>query len=273
MASAAANEPASVADVIGFLTFMDDSFPDANESDEGARLRGTLGGPIYGPAKATSLPAAPVLRLRPHGGVKSPVRFRNNRHESREQTSGAGVQERESEWAALMRAAIAGDAAAYRRLLAALAPVLRSLARRGLVRTGQSEADSEDLVQETLLAIHLKRHTWDDKRPVGPWIRAIARNKLVDFLRRRGGRVDVPIDGWEEVLPAEENKPPVETRDVERYVNGLPPRQRDVVQCILREEISIRETAARLKMSEGAVRVALHRGLAVVARNYRRDMT
>ena len=180
------------------------------------------------------------------------------------------MQDRESEWAGLMRSAIAGDEAAYRRLLFALAPWLRAIARRGLARWG--DADAEDVVQETLLAIHLKRHTWDAGRPIGPWLRAITRNKLIDNLRRRGGRIDAPIDGLEDFLTAADEKPPVEPRDVEPYVNELPERQRDVVQCILTEEISIRETAVRLKISEGAVRVALHRGLAAVARRYKRDM-
>jgi RNA polymerase sigma-70 factor (ECF subfamily) len=141
-----------------------------------------------------------------------------------------------------------------------------------LSRSGASDSDSEDLVQETLLAIHLKRHTWDASRPIGPWIRAIARNKLIDHLRRRGGRTDLPIEDFEEVLPAPAESQPVETSDVAPYVAALPDRQRDVVQCILREEISIRDTAARLKISQGAVRVALHRGLATIAKSYRRDM-
>jgi RNA polymerase sigma-70 factor (ECF subfamily) len=182
------------------------------------------------------------------------------------------VHDREALWAGLMQAAIAGDEAAYRRLLNSLAPVLRATARRGLSRTRTSESDSEDLVQETLLAIHLKRHTWDAARPIGPWIRAIARNKLIDHLRRRGGRVEVPVEDFEEILPAEANTAPVETRDVEPYVGKLPTRQRDVVQCILKEDISIRETATRLKISEGAVRVALHRGLTAIAKSYKRDL-
>jgi RNA polymerase sigma-70 factor (ECF subfamily) len=83
----------------------------------------------------------------------------------------------------------------------------------------------------------------------------------------------VPIEGLEDVLPAGEERPPVKARDVQPYVDALPDRQRDVMRCILQEEISIRETAVRLKISEGAVRVALHRGLAAVARGYRRDLT
>ena len=182
------------------------------------------------------------------------------------------MHDREVEWAGLMRAANAGDDAAYRRLLRALAPWLRAVARRGLARMTSGGTDPEDVVQDTLLAIHLKRHTWDEVRPIAPWLRAIARNKMIDHLRRRGGRIDVPIEGLEEILPAQEDRPPVEARDVEPYLAALPVRQRDVVQCILREDISIRETAARLKITEGAVRVALHRGLAAVARGYKRDM-
>ena len=185
--------------------------------------------------------------------------------------AGARVKEREALWAGLMRAANAGDAAAYQQLLKGLVPALRAAARRGLARARMSDADSEDIVQETLLAIHLKRHTWDAGRPVGPWIRAIVRNKLVDNLRRRGGRTDLPIEGFEEILSADEPKPAVEVSDVEPYIGGLPHRQRLVVQAILREEISIRETAERLKTTEGAVRVALHRGLAGLAKRFKSD--
>ena len=185
--------------------------------------------------------------------------------------AGARAKEREALWAGLMRAANAGDAAAYQQLLKGLVPALRAAARRGLARARMSDADSEDIVQETLLAIHLKRHTWDAGRPIGPWIRAIVRNKLVDNLRRRGGRTDLPIEGFEEILSADEPKPAVEVSDVEPYIGGLPHRQRLVVQAILREEISIRETAERLKMTEGAVRVALHRGLAGLAKRFKSD--
>ena len=87
-----------------------------------------------------------------------------------------------------MRAANRGDAVAYARLLASLTPVLRGLARQSLSRT-RLESDFEDVVQETLLAIHLKRHTWDETRPFGPWVRAIIRHKLIDAARRRGFRV------------------------------------------------------------------------------------
>ena len=113
------------------------------------------------------------------------------------------MREREDEWTGLMRSAIAGDDAAYHRLLRAVTPVLRAAARRGLARAGQPVDQSEDIVQEILLAVHLKRHTWDSEAPFAPWLFAIARNKLIDALRRRGRRVFVNIDDFAETLAEE----------------------------------------------------------------------
>ena len=90
------------------------------------------------------------------------------------------MRETEDEWTGLMRLAISGDGAAYHRLLKAVTPVLRAGARRGLARAGQPVDQSEDVVQEILLAVHLKRHTWDANAPFAPWLFAIARNKLID---------------------------------------------------------------------------------------------
>ncbi|MGB7915625.1 MAG: sigma factor, partial [Rhodomicrobium sp.] len=87
-----------------------------------------------------------------------------------------------------MRAANAGDNQAYRRLLEALTPFLRMVVRQGFARAGLSGSEVEDVVQETLLAIHLKRQTWDAEQLFTPWVRAVARNKLIDNLRRRGNR-------------------------------------------------------------------------------------
>ena len=129
------------------------------------------------------------------------------------------MREREDEWTGLMRQALAGDAAAYHRLLKAVTPVLRAAARRGLARAGQPVDQSEDIVQDILLAVHLKRHTWDANAPFAPWLFAIARNKLIDSLRRRGRRVFVNIDDFAETLsgePAAETAPrcgPQDRRD------------------------------------------------------------
>jgi RNA polymerase sigma-70 factor (ECF subfamily) len=178
------------------------------------------------------------------------------------------VSDREREWGDLMRAANAGDATAYRRLLRGLEPALRSVARRGLGRAGFAGDEVEDIVQETLLAVHLKRDTWNANRPLLPWIHAIARHKLADALRRRGRRSHVPIDEIAEDLLADEPAPALAPDTLERCVKALPGRQRDVVRAISIEGASVREAAERLGMSEGAVRVALHRGLAALGARF-----
>ena len=178
---------------------------------------------------------------------------------------------RDSEWTDLMRAANAGDGRAYDRLLRSIAPVMRAMAQRGLARAGQPVDQCEDIVQEILLAVHLKRQTWDPAAPVGPWLFAIARNKIIDALRRRGRRVFVDIDDFIDVLPGEEPREQLPAHAVETHLVALPQRQRDVLRAIAVDSASIRETAGRLSMSEGAVRVALHRGLAALATKLRKD--
>lgn len=171
--------------------------------------------------------------------------------------------DRDRTWAEWMRTANAGDEIAYRRLLEALAPLLRQVVRRGLTRSGFGNCDVEDV--ETLLAIHLKRQTWNEREAITPWVTAIARHKLIDSLRRRGRHVELPIDDFLDVLPAEIPTERLSSRDAERLLSVLSGRQRDVVRAISIEGMSAREAADRFSISEGAVRVALHRGLSALA--------
>ena len=179
------------------------------------------------------------------------------------------MDEREHEWACQMRAALTGDAAAYRSVLQSLTVFLRTEVRRGFSRYGRGTADVEDVVQETLLAIHLKRETWRTSEPIGPWVRAIARNKVIDSLRRGGKRINVPIDDVIDILPAAEPEEHLTERDAEQILSMLNGRQREIVEAISINGASIRETAAKYSISEGAVRVALHRGLAALSKAYR----
>ncbi|MCS0496448.1 sigma-70 family RNA polymerase sigma factor [Ancylobacter sp. MQZ15Z-1] len=174
---------------------------------------------------------------------------------------------REEEWAALMRAALAGDAGTYRRFLQSITPYLRRLAQQSCARFGASASDAEDAVQEALLAIHLKRGTWDPARPITPWLSAIVRNKLIDMLRR-AGQPAVPIDNLVEVLPAGEAGSAPEAGDIERLIGKLKDQQRSVVRMVSLEGCSAREAATRLGMSETGVRVALHRALKSLASLY-----
>lgn len=179
------------------------------------------------------------------------------------------MDDREREWADQMRAGLAGDAAAYRAVLSALTVFLRTEVRRGFARYGYGQSDVEDVVQEALLAIHLKRETWRPSEPIGPWVRAIARNKLIDSLRRGGRRINVPIDDVIDILPAAEPTEHLTERDAGQILSKLNGRQREIVESISIKGDSIKQTAARYSISEGAVRVALHRGLSALAKAYR----
>ena len=172
---------------------------------------------------------------------------------------------------ALMRRARQGDDEAYRRLLGQVSLWLRAVVRRGLVTAGRGPADTEDVVQEALLAMHLKRDTWDETQPLEPWLRAIARYKLVDHLRRRGFHDHLDIDDYaEQVAIVVDTDAAV---DSQALLAGLPERQRRIVEEISIEGRRAAEVAVRLDMSEGAVRVTLHRALKALAAAYRRGQS
>ena len=173
------------------------------------------------------------------------------------------MAEQMDEWGQLLTAANTGDSRAYALFLQAVAPVMR-----GIVRSkgaGLGEAACEDVVQEVLLAIHLKRHTWDPSAPVRPWLYAIARYKVVDAFRSRGRRVDLPIEDFADDLAAEAGPDPTEAADMAKMIGMLDGRSAQIVRKIGLEGASVAETGQLLTMSEGAVRVALHRALKTLA--------
>ena len=172
----------------------------------------------------------------------------------------------EAELARLLRAALDGDEKAYAAFLHGAAGLVRAFTRR----RAQHGIDPEDVVQETLLAVHVKRHTWRTDSAVTPWLYAIARHKLIDAFRRRGSRIDVDIEEVAETLAAPQEERP-SSREVGKALATLAPGQRSVVSAISVEGRSIGETARSLGMSETAVRVALHRGLAAIAKRFGRD--
>ena len=163
----------------------------------------------------------------------------------------------------LLRAANRGDQRAYADFLRVVTPLVRGIARaRG---SGVGADVIEDIVQETLLALHQKRHTWREDMPVRPWLYAIVRYKVVDAFRARGRRVHLPIEDFAELLPAEPQADPTERSDAERMIAELDPRSARIITAIGLEGASVAETSAALHMTEVAVRVALHRGLKKLA--------
>ena len=162
----------------------------------------------------------------------------------------------EGQYRAWMMAAQRGDNAAYRALLNALGGHLRAYYRR---RVGPS--DAEDLVQETLIAMHSRRATYDPSQPFTAWVYGIARYKLIDEYRRSKRRASVPLDGIPELFASDEAEAASAKRDVEKLLATLPKARADLVRSAKIEGLSTEEVAARTGMSESAVKVGVHRAI------------
>jgi len=160
----------------------------------------------------------------------------------------------------LMRAALAGDQSAYRSFLMEAAGRLRAFLRRRLPSSATN--DLEDLVQETLLAVHAKRHTFDPREPVGPWLYAIARYRMIDMIRRRrteGVRVD--LEGLAELPEESDPEQMTAALDINRLIATLPRQMRVPIELTKLEGMSVQEAAVRAGMSVSAIKVGVHRGL------------
>jgi RNA polymerase sigma-70 factor (ECF subfamily) len=171
----------------------------------------------------------------------------------------------------LLVAAQRGDSAAYAGFLRELSPLLRGFYRRRLFNL---QDDIEDLVQETLLAVHNKRHTYDPGQPVTAWLHAIARYKLIDLLRARAGReaLHEPLDEDGEALLADPAPQADEARrDLGVLLGQLPDKQRLPIEYVKLQGLSVREAAARTGLSESAVKIGVFRGLKVLAAKIRGD--
>jgi len=163
-----------------------------------------------------------------------------------------------------MTSAQEGDRQAYEDLLTRVASLVHAFVRR---RAGDAPW-CEDVVQETLVALHRARHTYDISRPFAPWLYAIVQNRLVDALRAQRRKL------LREVHPSLTFEPSghaLQERDamradVRRAVAGLPERQRQVIELLKFEDLSVRDVAARLGMSEANVKVTAHRGYRALRR-------
>ena len=172
----------------------------------------------------------------------------------------------EAELKALMTLALDGDGAAYHRLLVGLRARLEAYFRR---RLRDDPAQMEDLVQDTLIAIHAKRATFDRAQPVTSWVYAIARYKLIDHYRRAGRRRFTPIDDEPDLYVEDESAAADARSDILRGLATLPAHTRDLVVSIKLNEESVADVAARTGMSPGAVKVAVHRGFQKLAARLR----
>jgi len=160
---------------------------------------------------------------------------------------------------ALMRRAQGGDPLAYEALLVEATALVRAFVRRRL-----REVDGvEDVVQETLLSIHRDRHTYDPERSFRPWMYAIARHRLLDFVAKRRRRSENEVLGderWEDARAEAAPEPTGPSLFVQRALALLSQKQREIIRLLKLEGWSVAEIAAKTGLSEGAVKVTAHRG-------------
>jgi len=168
---------------------------------------------------------------------------------------------------ALMLLSLDGDEAAYRRLLTALRVLLVGYYGRRM--GAATKADMEDLVQETLLALHSRRSTYDRDRPFTAWFFSIARYKLIDHHRGRGGRRLAETELGEEIESDFSEDALTARMDVERLLDGLSPKQQELIRQVKLEGQSVADTASRTGQSESAVKVGIHRALKALGEKLR----
>jgi RNA polymerase sigma-70 factor (ECF subfamily) len=165
-------------------------------------------------------------------------------------------------WSTLMARAQDGDEAAYRRLLEATTPYLRSLVARHHALSGEAE----DVVQDILLTLHAVRHTYDPGRPFAPWLVAIARRRIVDRLRRWGriATMETALEPEHETIAATAaniHATLARRRELEKALGALPAGQRQAVLLLKLRGLSLKEAALESGMSIAALKVASHRAL------------
>lgn len=157
-----------------------------------------------------------------------------------------------------MIAGLAGDAAAYRQLLSSSAERLRRYFSR---RLGRDSADVEDLVQETVMAIHQRRDSYNQSLPFTSWLHTIARYKLVDHYRRRGARSFVPVDDFQDFVADDSIEPALAAYDVETLLAGLSERQRTAIRLTRIQGYSVAEASQMSGQTEAAIKIGVHRGI------------
>jgi RNA polymerase sigma-70 factor (ECF subfamily) len=165
---------------------------------------------------------------------------------------------------------LGGDAPAYHAFLLELSAHLRAFLRKRLAGLPD---EVEDLVQESLLAVHNQRHTYDVGQPLTAWVHAIAKYKLVDLLRRREKRDLLTDSMGDEIdfLSSTDDQATEARRDLRQLLEKLPDRQRLPIVHVKLEGLSVAEAARMTGMSESAVKVGVHRGLKALAAMIRGD--
>lgn len=155
------------------------------------------------------------------------------------------------------------DNAAMAALLTAVAPLLRRYCVAQLSRYGHSDW-AEDMVQEVMLTLHLKLHTFNTDLSFTAWMQAIAKHKIIDTLRRER-LVQVPIeeaDSWDDGT----GEAAMARRDLMQLLARLKPPAGEIIHALKVDGVSIKDLAEKFTTSESNIKIIVHRGLRRLAR-------
>lgn len=164
---------------------------------------------------------------------------------------------------ALMRQSLNGDQRAYAALLNETSRFLRPFLAKRLSFTNEVD----DLLQEILISIHKARHTYDGNRPYKPWVFAIAKFRLQDYLRAHYSdqlRNAIELSEVEESLPEYVTETVISYESISGEVQKLPEKQATILRLMHQEGYTAKEVAEKMGMNESAVKVAAHRAYKIL---------
>ncbi|HMC12778.1 MAG TPA: sigma-70 family RNA polymerase sigma factor [Gallionellaceae bacterium] len=169
----------------------------------------------------------------------------------------------------LMRQSLEGDKRAYAELLRETVRFLRPFLSKRL----SFDSEVEDLLQEILISIHKARHTHDGQRPYKPWVYAIAKFRLQDYLRMHYAdqlRHAVDITELENNLHVDVTESAISYESISGEVHKLPEKQATILQLMHQDGYTAKEVAEKLGMTESAVKVSAHRAYKVLRQKLER---
>lgn len=173
----------------------------------------------------------------------------------------------EDAFRALVQRSFQGDSAAYREVLRRLTELLRTYIRRQLRQVGRADHDAEDIVQEALIAIHTRWHTYDPGMPLTAWAHAIARFKLIDFLRATTNRSrDLSMDDVE--TSTTDGHAIDAAIALSNLIAMLPERLRRSFELVRIRGVSVKDAAAMTGLSEASVKVNVHRAAKIIEEQF-----
>ncbi|HQT62022.1 MULTISPECIES: sigma-70 family RNA polymerase sigma factor [unclassified Acidiphilium] len=173
--------------------------------------------------------------------------------------------DQQGDWARWLREAQAGNRRSYEAVLRAALPWLRGMARRRFPWADAAEA--EDIVQDTLLALHRNLHLYDPARPAAPFLLGILKLRGADRRRAQARHHlrttpldDVPVTS-SSLATKETQEVSIDVGRISSAVGALPPREREILEMLKLREMSLAETSAATGMSVGALKVATFRAI------------